>query len=208
MAKKNIFKKKRLWITLAVLFVLAGGYLTYSWWVGGWVPSLLQARPGRWAQPIDDPVVSNFYKVSDDLYRGAQPDQEGMKRLESLGIKTVVNLRRWHDDDDELQGTNLSEEHFRMTGLNPDDEDVVDFLRVVMDRDRTPVFLHCKHGSDRTGFMTAAYRVIIQGWDRYEAAREMRDGGFGFHGSVYGHLVKYIAEDMDVKWIKAQLDLE
>jgi len=199
---------KKIGLVSAILVVAAAAYLGYSWWTGGGIVEQLGFRPGRWAQPVNEPHLDNFYKVSPDLYRGAQPEAEGMKRLEELGIKTVVNLRSSHTDDDEIEGTDLVWVHFRMTGLNPDDEDVVSFLRIMLDKSRTPVFLHCAHGSDRTGFMTAAYRVVIQGWDRKDAAREMRDGGFGFHGSLYGHLVGYIAEDMDVDAIKSQLGLE
>ena len=55
------------------------------------------------------------------------------------------------------------------------------FLRVVADPARVPVFVHCSHGADRTGAMTAAYRVVVQGWDKEEAIREMIQGGFGYH---------------------------
>ncbi|WP_282598360.1 tyrosine-protein phosphatase, partial [Pseudomonas chlororaphis] len=42
-----------------------------------------------------------------------------------------------------------------------------------------PVLMHCKHGSDRTGLMSAMYRVVVQGWSKEEALNEMTGGGFG-----------------------------
>src|ERR1051325_3330327 len=40
-----------------------------------------------------DPVLPNFQKVNDSVYRGGQPTDDGIKRLAQLGIKTVVDLR-------------------------------------------------------------------------------------------------------------------
>jgi hypothetical protein len=49
----------------------------------------------------------NLCKVSDTLYRGAQPTQEGFENLKKLGIKTVVNLRDHHSDQELLGTTGL-----------------------------------------------------------------------------------------------------
>jgi protein tyrosine phosphatase (PTP) superfamily phosphohydrolase (DUF442 family) len=135
----------------------------------------------KWAQHIELLGLPNFYKVSDELYRGAQPTEEGMKQLEKLGIKTVVNLRALHSDRDELKGTDLSYVHIGMTAWCISDNDVIRFLRIVADPNRTPVFVHCQHGADRTGTMCAIYRIAVQGWSKEEAIKEMTKGGFGFH---------------------------
>ena len=54
------------------------------------------ARPEKWAVPITCAGVPNLHKVSDKLYRSAQPTAEGMTNLVALGVKTVVNLRDNH----------------------------------------------------------------------------------------------------------------
>jgi hypothetical protein len=59
-------------------------------------------RPGKWAVPMTLAGVPNLHKVSDKLYRSAQPTAEGMTNLVALGIKTVVNLRDNHSDSDEI----------------------------------------------------------------------------------------------------------
>src|SRR5579872_693185 len=41
--------------------------------------------------------ILNFGKVNERLYRGAQPDTEGMKSLKRLGVKLIVNLRMADD---------------------------------------------------------------------------------------------------------------
>lgn len=41
--------------------------------------------------------------------------------------------------------------------------------------------VHCWHGSDRTGAVIAAYRIVQQGWSQHDAIDEMINGGYGFH---------------------------
>jgi protein tyrosine phosphatase (PTP) superfamily phosphohydrolase (DUF442 family) len=139
------------------------------------------SRPERWAQPIVMAGAPNLHQVSKTLYRSAQPSAEGMRNLEQHGIKTVLNLRAFHSDRDELAGTRLAGEHLFMKTWHPEREDVVKFLKLATDPARVPLLVHCQHGADRTGTMVAIYRVAVQGWSMDDAVREMTRGGFGFH---------------------------
>ena len=85
-------------------------------------------------------------------------------------------------------------------------EEIIRFLDIVTDETNLPVFVHCQHGADRTGTMSAVYRIFVQGWDKEDAIKEMTNGGFGFH-SVWWSLVKYLKE-MEVEKIRAALLLE
>ena len=152
---------------------------------------MAQTVEKKWAERLDLPGVPNLYKVSEDLYRGAQPSAEGMRQLETLGIKTVVNLRFILSDRGKLKGTGLDYEHINMTTLHVRTKDVVRFLKIVTDRDRAPVFVHCRHGIDRTGTLCAVYRIIVQKWSKDEAIEEMTKGSFAFR-NVYKNLVNYI----------------
>ena len=154
----------------------------------------------NWAKRMDFPGLPNFYKVSDDLYRGAQPTAQGMTQLKKLGIKTIINLRSIHSDRDELGDTKLAYEHINMTTLDFENEDIVRFLQIVTDSNSTPVFVHCQYGADRTGLMCAIYRIVVQGWSKDEAIAEMTGGGFGFH-KIWMNLVGYIKK-LDVDGIK------
>lgn len=156
-----------------------------------------QPRPAHWARPITMTGAPNLHQVSSTLYRSAQPSAEGMRNLQGLGIKTVINLRAFHSDRDELAGIKLSDEHIFMKTWHPEREDVVRFLRVVTDPARAPVLVHCQHGADRTGTMVAIYRVAVQGWSMDDAVLEMTQGGFGFH-EVWVNLVPWLhALDID-----------
>ena len=150
--------------------------------------------------------VPNLHKVSDTLYRGAQPNEEGFRQLQELGIKTVVNLRSSHSDRDKLKGTNLKYEEIPMTAWHPKDEDVVEFLKIAADANLAPVFVHCKRGADRTGMMCAVYRVAVQDWPKEEAIKEMTKGGYGFY-FIWQNIVSYIRK-LDVEKIRQQAGIE
>jgi protein tyrosine/serine phosphatase len=84
-----------------------------------------------------------------------------------------------------------------MHAWHAEDEDVVAFLKAAIDPKLQPVFVHCEHGSDRTGVCIASYRIAVQGWSKADAAREMTAGGYGFH-DIWENLVDYL-QDMDVR---------
>ncbi len=165
-----------------------------------------EKRPSKWAQPVKMEGVPNLHKVSDTLYRSAQPSKEGMKNLKAMGITTVVNLRSFHSDRSEIGETGLGYEHIYMKAWHPEEKEVVRFLQIVTDKKRTPVLVHCQHGADRTGTVCALYRVAIDGWTKKEALREMTKGGFGYH-KVWINLPDWV-EDLDVEQIKKRAGLE
>ena len=164
------------------------------------------AAEREWAEYLDVAGVRNLHKVSEELYRGAQPSSEGMQQLKELGIKTIVNLRSFHSDRGEIGDTGLSYEHIYMKTWHAEDEEVVRFLKIVTDPNRTPAFVHCQRGADRTGTMCAIYRIAVQGWSKNEAIEEMTKGGFGFY-TRWQNLIDYIRE-LDIEEIKVRAGLE
>src|SRR5512140_2298054 len=65
-----------------------------------WFPFFLlviTCSAGQRGLPVRE-GIRNFGKVSDELYRGAQPDEEGIRNLKRLGIKSIVNLRTSKED--------------------------------------------------------------------------------------------------------------
>ena len=167
-------------------------------------------RNPRWAVPIERPGLPNFHRVSDDLCRGAQPEAEGIRELEKLGVRTIVNLRLVHSDRDEIRQAGLTTgsigyEHIRMEAWDADADEVLRFLEIVTDPAKTPVFVHCKHGADRTGMTCAVYRIVVQGWSREDAVEEMREGGFGFH-AIWRGLPEYLRE-LDVERMRREAGL-
>ena len=93
-----------------------------------------------------------------------------------------------------------------MTMRNTDSENVARFLKIVTDGSRTPVFVHCRHGADRTGTMCAIYRIATERWSKSEAIDEMTRGGFGYH-SIWKNLVNFVRE-LDVDSIMGRAGLK
>ncbi len=158
-----------------------------------------------WAEKIELEGVTNFHKVSDNLYRGAQPTKEGMEQLKKLGIKTIINLRTDHSDEDELKGIDLPYKEIPINTAKPQVEDIISFLNIVTDSNNAPVFVHCHYGADRTGTVCALYRIAVQGWSKDEAIEEMKKGGYGFH-SIWGNLPDFIRK-LDIEEIKQKSPL-
>src|SRR6516162_7088362 len=59
----------------------------------GFLAFHVQAERGMPAQQ----GILKFGKISDALYRGAQPDAPGLTNLAKLGIKLIINLRMTND---------------------------------------------------------------------------------------------------------------
>lgn len=161
-------------------------------------------RPAHWAQPIELPGVRNLHRVTEHLYRSEQPKARGMAELERLGVRTVINLRAFHTDRDEIRGTGLLNHQLRINTWDVEDEHVIAVLRLLRLQEKGPFLIHCQHGADRTGLMCAMYRIVEQGWTREEAIREMTQGGYGFH-SVWRNILKYV-QRTDAAKIRRALD--
>ncbi len=154
------------------------------------------------AQPRNDiKGLDNFAKISDRLYRGEQPTKEGFNELKKMGIKAIVNLRCITSDRASIKGLGFQYVHINVRASHAEDEDVIDFLKVVEDPQNAPVFVHCMHGSDRTGLMVAIYRIMVQGWPQEKALAELPL--FGFH-EMYQNIRKYI-KSLDQAALRAKV---
>ncbi len=163
-------------------------------------------RPENWATPVRVEGAPNLHRVSDLLYRCAQPTAPGFKELEKLGIRTVVNLRSEHSDRNMLAGTNLKYYEIPSRATQVQEADLLKFLQIVTNPEEGPYLVHCHHGADRTGLFVAVYRIVVQGWSREEAIREMQKGGFGFH-NTYTNIVRYL-QTFDPEKFRRALNLD
>ena len=121
--------------------------------------------------------VPNLLRVSEDLLRGAQPNLVGFRALKALGIKTDLNLRHYHSDRYMIDRVGLDYEHIDIKSWSLHGGDVARFLEIVTDKTKTPVFVHCHDGIGRTGVFCAMYRMVVQGWTKEAALKEMVEFG-------------------------------
>lgn len=137
---------------------------------------------------------ANFIQVRDGLYRGAHPDAANLEYLKGLGVRRVLDLEV--DDLIEAQPGDIILEETEalwkgmkvirepMSAFEPAVRDEFDqrvarelaLLRTATPAD--PIYVHCKHGQDRTGLVIGLERVYVEGWTPAAAFTEMRQLGF------------------------------
>lgn len=125
--------------------------------------------------------LPNAYKLTDNLYRGAQPTDEGYKILANMGIKTIISFRTHKPNKELIESLGMQSVHIPLNPALITPAQMTQFLQLVSDPAHQPVFVHCRHGSDRTGAMIAAYRMVIQKWPKRQVLAEMKNPDFGFH---------------------------
>lgn len=140
--------------------------------------------------------LPNFHQVNSQLYRGAQPKPGGMQRLKAMGVKTIVNLRG-EDNQTRAEGNEVRELGLRYYSISlpefsrPKDEEVQHVLDIINAPENQPVFIHCRHGEDRTGTIIACYRITHDGWNAADAKKEAE--AFGMSWTQLG-MKSYIDE--------------
>lgn len=161
-----------------------------------------QARPETWARPIETKNLKNFYKLDEHVYRSAQPDENGFAYLKTLGVTSILNLRDYHNDDPGSKKPDLNLFRVPMDAGKLKTAEVVAALRFIR-QSEGPVLIHCWHGSDRTGTISALYRIVFQNWSKEEALDELMHGGFGYH-AIYKNIPEFIRQ-ADIKEIKQKV---
>jgi protein tyrosine/serine phosphatase len=158
------------------------------------------ANIGVW--PTTIPGVINFAQVSANLCRGAQPTPAGFKTLKQRGIRTVLDLREEEDDSVPLKGTG-SWRYYRIreSAFDVESSQTLQALKVMTHPVNWPVFVHCLHGSDRTGLTIACYRMFVEGWTNDQAIAELPR--FGYH-KMFVNILWYL-KHFDVNKARVRL---
>lgn len=142
---------------------------------------------------LDKAPMQNFQKVRPGLYRGGHPDSSGITYLKKLGVKTIVDLEvgdfieatPWSIDQelDDASAAGITVLRFPMSAFEAAESDRFDkqmdqILATLADASQQPIYVHCKHGQDRTGLVIGLERVVDEGWDPQNAHDEMVKIGF------------------------------
>jgi protein tyrosine phosphatase len=141
--------------------------------------------------PADLPGLPHFAQVSPTLFRGARPNRIGLAHLQEMKVEIVVDLEAWFDFNPcewFWASKNLvTYKNLPCSPWHPEMEDIDAFLD---ETKKGVVFVHCKQGCDRTGYIVAAYRVLVMGWSKEDAIAEMR--AFGLHEKAWPEIVPFI----------------
>jgi protein tyrosine/serine phosphatase len=149
-----------------------------------------------WGAETDRPKgLPNFGRVSDSLFRGAQPTSNGFGALHNMGVSIIVNFR---DETGEIASEKRQVESTGMKYVGipwnghdkPSNSQVAQFLALVRSNPDAKIFVHCKAGADRTGVMVAAYRIVLEHRAVTEAVAEMHQ--YHYKWFFLPHLERYV----------------
>lgn len=144
--------------------------------------------------------MENFIEVRPGLYRGGHPDAASLDHLKSLGVTRIVNLEigdfleafPWQisAELEQASARGITELRFPMSAFEPALSDRFDrqmdqIVAILKSASATqPVYVHCKHGQDRTGLVMGLDRVVNESWKPQIAHDEMVK--IGFHTKFLG----------------------
>lgn len=140
-------------------------------------------------------AIPNAGKISDQLYRGAQPRKGGLEQLKKFGITTIVDLRSEsaalrEREKKEAESLGLHFISIPVGGFSaPTSDQVAQFLSL-FGENSAKIFVHCHFGEDRTGVFVATYRMALQKWPADEAIKEMYL--FGYNGVWHPSMTTYV----------------
>ena len=129
--------------------------------------------------PQNTITIGNFHKVDETLLRGAKPTQAQLKELANNKVKTIISFCSNYNQWAEKLGMKFYWMPMKSTE-NPSSNDIAKFLSIT-DSARNKgekVFIHCRHGADRTGVYSAIYRLKNQNVKLSDVIRELM---------AYGH---------------------
>lgn len=139
--------------------------------------------------------VPNFGQVTPNLFRGAQPEKEGYRTLQAMGVNIVVDMRGNRSEQSAVEKVGMQYVSIPWNASSPSDEVIARFLKVIEENPDKKIFVHCRVGVDRTGVAIASYRMAKEGWSPDEAMKEMQLFGFsGFHHLIFPRLVRFEKE--------------
>lgn len=193
--RKTFFRKYSLSVLLAVLLLFHG--------CAAYQPTLRTGpRPSTWAVQVKNTAdVPNLYKITDHIYRSGQPTEKGIAELvdpgSGINIKTFIDLRQFHKNDIPASASQLHVEQVPLYAGQIDtkiiDNAVIKVMKILSEEKNGPFLIHCKYGADRTGLMSAMYRILYQNWSKETAIDEMLNGGYGFH-ALWTNIIEYIEQ--------------
>jgi len=136
------------------------------------------------------PGLANVGRVAPGVLRGAEVSKDGYATLKAMGVKTVIDLRTTASEKKEVEAAGMRTIAIPIEMSRDGLKEKVDRVVALMaDPANQPVYVHCRHGQDRTGIAVAAFRMKQQGWSLADAETEMQ--AFGFN-DVWVNFKKFI----------------
>src|SRR5208337_1012691 len=164
------------------------------------------------SRTLYDHGIPHLPQVDDDVFRSGQPPAKtpsAWRYLQSKGITDVLKFNFAHegvDDPPEDCGITVHDlavqpegdmdvlDDVKDTIVKPDwgkfAEGIAILQAVKASGGKRKALIHCTHGNDRTGIFVGIARVLIWGWTKIAAWREMV--ARGFHPELLGLMTTWL----------------
>ncbi len=129
---------------------------------------------------------SNRHRVTERLWRSAQPTPHGLRREKRRGIRTILCVRGyspfrpWPLEEEACRKLGLDLHRVHIRGRDAPKKSELLALIDLLSSVQYPVLVHCKSGADRSGFVASVYLLAIEGRSVEEALAQL--------SLRYGHL--------------------
>lgn len=181
--------RKRMWLTIIGLAVLSGA--------GIWV----------WKDILEDRFIPKRFGVVEHgrIYRSGQLSVSLVKNvLAEHNIKLIVDLNSREPDNPDQQAeidaaVELKIRILRFPLGGKGTGDINKYARAITaiceaEKNNTPVLVHCAAGTQRTGGIVAAYRLLVQKKDLNFVIRELKH--YGWRPKRNPALLPYLNDNM------------
>lgn len=124
-------------------------------------------------------LYQNLGRVSDGLWRSAQPSPGQIARFAQNGGRTIVNLRggrehgSWPLERDACRRHGIALVDLVLRSREAPDRATMLGLAAFLDGLAYPALVHCKSGADRAGLFAALFLILREGASVGQARREL-----------------------------------
>lgn len=130
----------------------------------------------------------NPEKVSEGIFRGPRPAEADLRELSEAGIKTILSLESnpsvVEEEESACRSFNLAFINIPLSEMaSPSKEDLQRAVDVIQKNREGGIYVHCRRGIDRTGYVIASFRILIENWTYDKAYKECCS--FGHSPLVY-----------------------
>lgn len=113
-------------------------------------------------------LYNNFYQVEKGVYRSSHPLPFHFRRINKLGIKTIINLRGGNESNgfyvterEQCEKYNITMIDFSISSSSLMKPAQMAECRRIFAEAQYPILMHCKSGADRAGMMSTLYRMFV-----------------------------------------------
>lgn len=124
-------------------------------------------------KPDEASKIHNFYRLSDRILSGAEPDAAGLAELQARGVKTILSVDGKSPDAATAARLGMRYVHIPIRYSEISEEEVLQITKTFRELEG-PFFVHCFHGKHRGPAAAALGRLAADGAGREQAIAEMR----------------------------------